>query len=272
MKGILIAILTATLAACSLVPAIAPDDWAYHPVQPPPASPPDTCANYIPVLEPAFVSGYMYLEEPIFTDIRLIVGPHAVTIPEGQFETFGPILDSLLQLFHPEWSYDVAIKDGSDPRFTSFIVKGTNDIGAFNLAIQIRVNGYKAYFASEVQSFMFCGARTFEDCMSKAQSLPSMSRFNCINTAWDSLQYVDYALAILDSCKAGRDWADFRFNPYPMDSTILARFEDAGWDLVLHAPAWSVKPSQALVADLRGKRVSESEILTLLNAGYVVLN
>lgn len=259
----------------------APADFAFHPPLPidqdttaidttAPPLPPDTCAEYYPVTEPKFIVGYCYLAEAITTDIDIIVGTHSAHIPEGEWHLVAPAMDSLMQIYHPEWSYDVAIKDDADPRFLSYLIKGTDDKVPWVWSVQMRLNEYKVYLSPVPYAYNWVGSRPYEECLQLAYALPSVQYINTLNTAWDSLQYETYALAILDSCKAGGKLADWRFNLHPLAQWILDRYHDAGWDQTLHAP-YAGSPGQALVADLRGRRASPALILLWLDAGYMVI-
>jgi len=114
------------------------------------------------------------------------------------------------------------------------IVDGTNDAAQFNLKIFARYYGWKVYMTPDIQGFVFGGALNFDQFRGVAIKYPSVKIFNFRGTAYDSIQYIELANIILGDCKEGRDWADFRFNPYPMDTAILAQFEAAGWNTVLH--------------------------------------
>jgi len=231
----------------------------------------DTCTEYVHITDPAFVTGYMTLDEAIQTDVTIIVGPYSAVVPEDHLEQVQPILDSLLRLYHPEYTYDVQIRDGTDPRATSYIVKGTSDPSIFTWSVQMRLNGYKVYPGAEERSLQFVGARSWADCMALAQALPSAIRFSCYGTSWDSTQYVQYALTILheDVCKAGELWADFRHNAVPIPQWIVDLYDDRDWGLVLHAPAYALGPVRVDLRDMDG--VTDDDIKGLLSMGYQVI-
>ena len=114
------------------------------------------------------------------------------------------------------------------------IVEGTNNATQFNLKIFAKEFNRKVYMTPDIQGFVFGGALTFDEFRDVAIKYPSVKIFNFRATAYDSLQYIELAQIILGTCKQGRDWADFRFNPFEIDTSIVAKFEAAGWETVLH--------------------------------------
>ncbi len=274
MKNVIFTLFVAFAMGCDLIPAIAPDDftpWHGTPIvqdtTDQDSTQIDTCAEYTQILDPAFVSGYIYLTEAIWTPITVIVGNHSAVVPLDDLGQTSSVLDSLLSEYNNWFSYDVAIKDDSDPRSLSFIAKDADDVDVFRWNIQFRLNGYKVYPGVELRSFQFVGARSFEDCMAKSELLPSVQIFSCFGTQWDSIQYIDYQVSILheELCKAGGSWADFRHNAFPTPQWLIDKYEKAGWDNVLHAP------SMGPTIDLRGKTFTESQVIDYRRRGLCVI-
>ncbi len=277
MKNAAFLLLLALSIGCNLIPAIAPED--FNPWQgsqqdsvltdtiPQDSISVDTCTDYVQVIDPAFVSGYIYLTEAIWTPVTIIVGNHSAVVPLDHLEQTMSVLDSLLSEYNNEFSYDVAIKDGTDPRSLNFIANGADNIDVFRWSIQFRLNGYKVYPGVELRSFQFVGSRSFEDCMAKSEQLPSAQIFSCFGTQWDSLQYIDYEVSMLheELCKAGGSWADFRHNVFETPQWLIDKYEAAGWQTVLHRPEFGP------TIDLRKTNYTEAQVRDYRSRGLCVI-
>lgn len=237
----------ALIASCELIPAIAPDDWAYHP----PTTPTDTtdtdtipvdtitvpldtpCTNPVLITDPPFVQAYMDITDDVQTERTIIIGNYSYVVPEDDPTPLAVVIDSLWELYRPEYSYETIVSENDNRKIVTFI-KGTNDRQQFYLKAQIRFNGYKQYFGFATQEIIYATPLTADQYAQKIEEYPSVARFGFYGTEYDSLQYIKLALQVLGECKQGRELADFRFNPYPMTDSIINAFEQAGWDQVLH--------------------------------------
>ena len=177
----------------------------------------DTCIDPIEITDPVFVT--LYLEFDILEPVILWQG--------GQVES-NDLADVVAAITSQNFTiYNLG-------KSWAVIIDGTNDNQSFYLKIFARSNGAKVYMGAIKQGFIFAGALTFDQFKEVAIKYPSVDRFNFRNTQYDSLQYIELANIILGDCKSGRTWADFRFNPFDMDTAIVAKFEAVGWETVLH--------------------------------------
>jgi len=177
----------------------------------------DTCFDPILITDPKFVT--LYIEFDILEDSILWEGGHV------QSYDLGDVIEAVTP--HP---YTIYHKNKS----WVVIIENTIDNQSFYVKVFARSNGAKVYFGAIKQGFIFAGALSFEQFRDIAINYPSVDRFNFRNTQYDSIQYIELAEIILGDCKAGRTWADFRFNPYPIDTAIINQYEAAGWNNVLH--------------------------------------
>ena len=240
----------ALIASCELIPAIAPDDWAWNPPAQDSididttqidtigtdtivAPPPDTCTELIEITDPPFVYAYMEITDDVQTERTLIIGNYSYVIPEDDTTPLSVVIDSLWELYRPEYSYQTIV-DQNDSRKIMTFIKGTNNRQQFYLKAQIRFNGYKQYFGFSTQEIIFATPLTADQYAQKIDEYPSVARFGFYGTNYDSLEYIKLSLLVLGHCKHGRELADFRFNPYPMTDSIINAFEQAGWEQVLH--------------------------------------
>ena len=171
---------------------------------------------------------------------ELILSPAFVTL----WLEFDTVLDSIRWQGGGVESYDlndvlVAVTSlpttiYNEGKKWAVIVEGTNNATQFNLKIFAKEFNRKVYMTPDIQGFVFGGALTFDEFRDVAIKYPSVKIFNFRGTAYDSLQYIELAKIILGTCKQGRDWADFRFNQYQMDTAIITKFINAGWATVLH--------------------------------------
>ncbi len=169
------------------------------------------------VVDPAFVT--LYVEFDILEPVILWQG--------GQVES-----NNLADVIEAVTSNPYTIYNQG--KAWAVIIDNTNDNQSFYLKIFARSNGAKIYMGAIKQGFIFAGALTFDQFKEVAIKYPSVDRFNFRNTQYDSLQYIELANIILGDCKAGRTWADFRFNPFQIDPAIVSQFEAVGWETVLH--------------------------------------
>lgn len=272
---LLIWLILSGLTACEyLTPAFAPADFAYTP---PPAEPvvivPDTCASYTPVDAPAFVQGYIEIDYSISTYRVLYAGPHRDTLWPGEDLLIIPRMDSMLRLWHPEYDYDVTTS--ADGRVTSIVVEGTDDREWLFLQAYVRDSGWRIFMTFNHRSFFLGAAGTYDILMDYAHRFPSVDKYNLRLADMDSLQEIDVMLAILDSCKAGGTYVDWRFNNYPPTDSMHQAYKDAGWDEIRIGIMGGADPRSAdpghLIADVRHRCITEEEIRDLLRAGYVVI-
>ena len=171
---------------------------------------------------------------------ELILSPAFVTL----WLEFDTVLDSIRWQGGGVESYDLAevlaavtslpTTIYNEGKKWAVIVEGTNNATQFNLKVFAKEFNRKVYMTPDIQGFVFGGALTFDEFRDVAIKYPSVKIFNFRGTAYDSLQYIELAEIILGTCKQGRDWADFRFNPFEIDTSIVSKFEAAGWDTVLH--------------------------------------
>jgi len=254
-----------------------PPDWHYD--QPPVQqdtllAPPDTCADYTPVDHPAFVQGYIEIDYTISTYRVLYAGPHRDTLWPGEDLLITVRMDSMLELWHPEYDYDVTTSP--DGRVTSIVVEGTDDREWLFLQVYVRDSGWRIFMTFNHRSFFLGAAATYDILMDYAHRFPSVDKYNLRGAGMDSLQEIDVMLAILDSCKLGGTYVDWRFNNYPPTDSMHQAYKDADWDEIRlgimsdHIDQRRDDPGH-LIADLRYRCITEEEIRTLLRAGYVVI-
>lgn len=174
------------------------------------------CIDPIEITEPAFVT--LYIEFDVFDPFLIWQGAQ---VESNQLaDVVQAVTSNPFTIYNQGKAWVV-------------IIDNTNDNQSFYLKIFARSNGAKVYMGAIKQGFIFAGALTFDQFKDVAIKYPSVDRFNFRNTQYDSLQYIELANIILGDCKAGRTWADFRFNPFEMDPAIVAQFEAVGWDTVL---------------------------------------
>ena len=175
------------------------------------------CIDPIEITDPAFVT--LYIEFDVFDPFLIWQG--------GQVES-----NQLSDVLQAVTSQPFTIYNSG--KSWAVIIDNTNDNQSFYLKIFARSNGAKVYMGAIKQGFIFAGALTFDQFKDVAIKYPSVDRFNFRATQYDSLQYIELANIILGDCKAGRTWADFRFNPFQMDPAIITEYQNAGWETVLH--------------------------------------
>ena len=175
------------------------------------------CIDPIEITDPAFVT--LYIEFDVFDPFLIWQG--------GQVES-----NQLSDVLQAVTSQPFTIYNSG--KSWAVIIDNTNDNQSFYLKIFARSNGAKIYMGAIKQGFIFAGALTFDQFKEVAIKYQSVDRFNFRNTQYDSLQYIELANIILGDCKAGRTWADFRFNPFEMDPAIITEYQTAGWETVLH--------------------------------------
>ena len=231
MKQILfiLALIISAIGCQYLTEQVAPIDWVYNPPVQVDTSVVDTIINdTLPIVvdtpcvpelvtEPKFVT--LYLEFDILEPNILWQG--------GQVES-----NDLADVVAAVTSLPFTIYN--EGKSWAVIIDGTNDNQSFYLKIFARSNGAKIYMGAIKQGFIFAGALTFDEFKEVAIKYQSVDRFNFRVTQYDSLQYIELANIILGDCKAGRTWADFRFNPFQMDTAIINKFIAADWDNVLN--------------------------------------
>ena len=177
----------------------------------------DTCIDPIEITDPAFVT--LYIEFDVFDPFLIWQGAQ---VESNQLADVVQAVTS-----NPYTIYNLG-------KSWAVIIDNTNDNQSFYLKVFARSNGAKVYMGAIKQGFIFAGALTFDQFKEVAIKYPSVDRFNFRATQYDSLQYIELANIILGDCKAGRTWADFRFNPFEMDTAIITEYQTAGWETVLH--------------------------------------
>lgn len=175
------------------------------------------CIDPIEITDPAFVT--LYIEFDVFDPFLIWQG--------GQVES-----NQLSDVLQAVTSQPFTIYNSG--KSWAVIIDNTNDNQSFYLKIFARSNGAKVYMGAIKQGFIFAGALPFDQFKEVAIKYPSVDRFNFRATQYDSLQYIELANIILGDCKAGRTWADFRFNQFQMDPAIITEYQNAGWETVLH--------------------------------------
>ena len=175
------------------------------------------CLDPIEITDPAFVT--LYIEFDVFDPFMIWQGAQ---VESNQLADVVQAVTS-----NPYTIYNLG-------KSWAVIIDNTNDNQSFYLKIFARSNGAKVYMGAIKQGFIFAGALTFDQFKEVAIKYPSVDRFNFRATQYDSLQYIELANIILGDCKAGRTWADFRFNPFEMDPAIITEYQTAGWETVLH--------------------------------------
>jgi len=221
---ILLACVVLWLTACLWPgPEIIPD--------PLPAAP-DTCQNYEVETEPPFIGGFIWADGAATTGPRIIV-VWALSDTLAAGESVAESLKTLLQQRYPQYEHAVFV-NSTDDRKVFFVTRGTDDENILRGKMYIRYNGARFQFDVETQMLQTIGACTCEELMGLIQDYGSLSIISWVNMDCDSIQYNDMALAVIeaDSCKAGKQWLDFRFNPYQMPDSIIQLAQDAGWNFV----------------------------------------
>ena len=247
MRTLLTILALIGLIGCELPTVFGPPaDWHYDPPQPVEEPidtipvdtiPTDTivpCTFPEEIQDPQFCIAYHEITDMVQTDRVIIIGNNSVVVDGNNINQMGQIIDSLWELYRPEYSYQTIVSS-ADTRLLFTIIKGTNDRQQFYLHAQIRYNGYKHFFGFDTKAFMFGGAATVEQYDAMITEYPSVYRFNFRNTNYSQSDYIKLSLKILGECKSG-DWADFRFNPIPIPDSIPAKFDASNWNTVLHGP------------------------------------
>jgi len=269
--GLALAIMITSLSSCNL-------GFPIVEIDPPPDPDPIILDPCFPeqITSPAFVTGYMEITDPLTTDIKIFIGPHSAVADHTDQDDLWKKLDSLFELYLPQYHYLPAISPEDIRRF-SVHVDGTNDKTKFHLKTYIQYNGYRHYFGWSTQGFMYPGSLSPDAYVKQALNYPSVRLFNYWNTegepGWDSITYATIDSIILgDTCKAGREWADFRMGIHSPE--MVQRFVDQGWNTVLSATTpytddRAYSPPQTV--DMRGCHTSKADILYLLELGYQVI-
>ena len=182
--------------------------------------------------QPQFVSGWWYIPFEVVGDVQVCVNGSCLIVPSGS-----NVKDELLILldgYMPQLDYEVYV-GGYHNQSVIFIAEGTNNKDLFKGKVWIRpVSVHSGWgFDCNTQAFFFFDALTFDEYMTKIDSLPSFDKFTLQYTNWDSLQYVECFNKILE-CRIGRSYADLRYLPFTFPDSVYTKFEDAGWDEVLY--------------------------------------
>jgi hypothetical protein len=240
---IMVAAMAYFLLSCSQIHAVIPDDWPLEEQIEEDTVNQDTINQdtitqdtpCIPQLydQPMFVSGYWYIPFTIISDsITVCAWPYCRTVATGTDVTL--ILLDLLDQFNPAYQYEVYVNN--DHRQTVvYIAIGANNKQEFNGKVWVRPHTVHSGWGFEpnVQSFFFFDALTFEEFIDVIDAYPSVDKFTFQYTNWDSLQYIEAFDKLLD-CRIGRSYADLRYLPFVFPDSVYEKFENAGWDTVLH--------------------------------------
>jgi hypothetical protein len=220
----------------------APPDFHYDPPEPVEQDtvptdtivvPVDTCTFPEEIQEPQFCIAYHEITDDLQTDRVVIIGNNSFVWAQD-LPNVEHMIDSLWELYKPQYSYQTFISDNDSRRLIT-IIKGTNDRQQFYLHAQIRYNGLKHYFGFDTKTIFPFDAITVDEFSQLIDEYPSVYRFNFIRTEYSQEDYIKLSLKILGYCKSG-DWADFRFNPIPIPDSIPAMFIASHWNTVLHGP------------------------------------
>ncbi len=152
---ILIPLLAITFYSCD--PVL---DWLNQ-IDPPDPIEQDTCEAPILYTEPAFVTGFMIIDETVTTNVVIHVGPFIDSIAPG--EDMSSKLKALLVQYDPNYEYQVYVSD-TDWRRIAFIAKGTNDHEHYHGEVYLRFNQYHTVWGFSVgkQAFIFGGALNYD--------------------------------------------------------------------------------------------------------------
>jgi hypothetical protein len=297
MKNLVLISLMAFIAACSLEPFTqlpcidCPDPQPIDTITNPIDSlvlPPDTpCVDYVHITDPAFVQGYIELDNAINPQGWILhVGgsndpaPFRDTIHPGEELFLAERLQNLLSQWMPQFAHDVKTRD--DARRISVMTPGTNTTSTFNLKVWIRADAAKWFFTFNRQSFLFGGSVTLDEFLEYCKIYPSVRIYNLRDMGLDSLSERQCHLGVLrhDLCKAGEDRADWRFNNFAVDDSLEMAFIDAGWniwqnitgDIVVEVRGRIVgRMRSPVLVDTRGHCATDDEIMTLLESGFCVV-
>lgn len=113
------------------------------------------------------------------------------------------------------------------------IIIGTNDKSRVEAKIKTKGTVYFTYGLASIQGFFFAGCLSFLQFKDVATRYPSVKAFNFRNCNFTQPQLEELATIILGVNKTGRDWADFRFNKFPISNQLFCRFKVAKWLRVL---------------------------------------
>ena len=190
------------------------------------------CEDYPVVTVPDFISGYVLASGADQSGSRVVVVWNlSDTLQAG--DDMGESLQSLLEQKYPQFEHTVYINDADD-RFVFFVTKGTNNQNLLNGKMYIRYNGLRHQFSVQSQALQTIGACTCDELMELIKEYRSVRQISWLNMTCDSTEFIKQALAVIepDSCKGGRDWLDFRHNPYTMTDSVVNLAEVAGWNFI----------------------------------------
>lgn len=213
------------MASCEIVPAIAPDDWAWHPPTPPDTTdtdtivlPPDTCTELIEITEPAFVTLYLLVDNE--QDSILWEGGNV------QSYDLGDVASAITTLPFEAYQTNQA---------GTIVIHGTNNASQFSLKVFARADGAKWYFGYGSQAFIF-PALTASEYKGYSVSLPSVDQFTFWGNDYTEAEATPVKRNILGDCKLGRSYADLHFGP-PTPQGLIDSFDLFQWDRIRLAPA-----------------------------------
>ena len=252
-KLLLPIIILVLFASCQLMPAIQPDnDWIYNPPDtvvidtividtiandtividslPPDPLVIDSCIEYTIQNEPQYVLLYIYIAEGLTGHYSFCAGNYCDSIAVDGSDMVEKVT-SVMELFNPSLEYEVV---GEYLDNLHIFATGTNNADLFKLKVSIRQPGQKFFLGYVTQGMLLHGAVSFEKHIELIDKYKSLARFNFLGTNWDSTKYIIAADSILGQCYGGKKWADFRFNSVPIPQFMIDKFEEAGWEKVLH--------------------------------------
>lgn len=216
MKHLIFLFLFASCTSCDLIPAIAPDDFYYHPPAPEPIIV-DTCDEYITITQPPFVT--------LATNLDVAAFP-VTFIHKNQ-----PID---LAAFLATFGTDVHVYlSGQNIAAT---VSGTNNHTVFNSSagrvFAIDGNGTKTAMVAYKQSLNFHGAVTPDQYYDELTAKPSARYIGSFNTAFSCEEWEQVIQFLADNCIDGTSKIfDARFiQCWPdIDPELKQYLVDADW-------------------------------------------
>lgn len=240
------------------------------------------CTLYTHISDPKFIQGYIEFDDPLTSFWVIMVDQNRDTIFPGEEDQIPGILSDFIGQ-HFGGSFPVRVWQNQNATRISTIVNGTDQNTPMQLVVQVRMNGWKVYMTFSNRGLLHAGAiNNIDTLLAISDLFPSARWFNLRDMGLDSISERRYMIRNLhhELCKAGEYWADFRFNNYPPDDSILIAYKLAGWENVLSAVTGNpitfrgakvgVFKSE-FVADCRGYCPTDDQIRDLLNKGFVVI-
>jgi len=236
------------------------------PPDPEPVQLDTVCTTYDPVLQPAFITGYMIMDG--FVGDRILkVGNHVDTIAET--EDIQIALDSLLGLLFGSLERRVYVNDTNQNLMTAFII-GTNDLTKLTGKIRIVTDHAIYHFGTIMRGMVSMGSQTPEEFLANIIGLPSFYLISWYGMHLDSIEYITHGWAALDTthCKGGQYWFQTQFNDFPIIPEIPAHAVHVDWQNVQTIAGEDVLAFG--IVDLTDRRATDYEISYWLEKGFAV--